>query len=126
MKRTFTVMPKSKITATTYADSGYPVFMLMYYSPGYEGMESDDFGCVGKFFGNENDTVKSLNAELDTMKGTLLPKDCEAFQHYVEDYNEYFDDGSEVYQNLDTVVRRNFDMNSEYNDYLAHFDEFGW
>lgn len=117
MKRTFVVRPKSNITAsTTYSDTGAPVFMLMCYIPGYEGMESDDFGCVGKFFGEPGDTKETLNAELNSMKGTLLPDDSQYSQHYVENYNEYFDDGDEVYQNLDTLVKDSYDMNSEYRN----------
>ena len=78
------------------------VFMLMGYTGGTEGPESDSFDCYGKFFArDENDA----NRQLEEAKQADPDRMQFVDNAYVEKYNDYFDDGDEVYPDLATLVK---------------------
>ena len=75
------------------------VFMFMdYYAdigPDTNGMDGDDFSCLGKFFAKDLATAKR---EFETLKQKYpwLKKDYRSTKYsvhsyYVDNYNEYFD-----------------------------------
>lgn len=69
----------------------YDIFMLMDYSCGYEGMESDCFQCLGKFYAP---SLESAQAELKNLIASN-PNAADLDGLYVSEYNEYFDDFDE-------------------------------
>lgn len=88
------------------ADSEYDVFMLMDYAAdnGENGMEGDDFYPMGKFFAKNLDDAEAqlevaFKNQADRLKNLSNP--------YVTEYNEYFDDGEEVYPDLATLIEKN-------------------
>ena len=111
------------IKASTNADSDYDVFMIMDYSSGDSGMESDQFNCLGKFFARDiNDAKQQLER-----CARKYPELAEGL--YVTEYNEYFDNfdefdpdnywSNEVFQNLETIFRKWDDNQAEYDEYMG-------
>lgn len=111
------------IKASTNTDSAYDVFMIMDYSSGDSGMESDQFDCLGKFFARDiNDAKQQLER-----CARKYPELAEGL--YVTEYNEYFDNfdefdpynywSNEVFQNLETIFRKWNDNLAEYNEYMG-------
>lgn len=78
------------------------VFMLMGYTGGTEGPESDTFDCYGKFFAKDE-------GDADHQLWEAKQADPERMQFidnaYTTPYNAYFDDESEVYPDLATLVK---------------------
>ena len=78
------------------------VFMLMGYTGGTEGPESDRFDCYGKFFAKDE-------GDADHQLWEAKQADPERMQFienaYTTPYNDYFDDGDEVYPDLATLVK---------------------
>lgn len=103
----------------TYTDDD--VYMLMEYSPdsGENGPSGDYFYCYGKFFA---DSLEDANAELKSCM-TAYPKVAND-DMYVTEYNDYFDDGYEVYVNLDTLFSQMQKNLEGYNDWMG--DEPDW
>jgi len=93
-----------RVTAST--DPNDEIFMLMEYDPGSpeDGMDADDFYCIGKFFARSlqdaKDRLASLEYDLQFASGDF----------YVDEYNEAFDDDDEVYSSLDALIQDKFDF----------------
>lgn len=92
------------------------VFMLMDYTSGTEGMESDTFDCIGKFFAaDESDAKRQLErAKRNNRRIKFLDNP------YISQFNEYFDNGDEVYVDLDTLLN---DAWIDPNDYDGNMPE---
>lgn len=93
-----------RVTAST--DPEDKIFMLMEYEPGgpEDGMDADNFYCVGKFF------AKSLQDAKDRLASLEYDLQFASGDFYVSEYNEYFDDGGEVYSSLDALFDSVFDF----------------
>lgn len=104
-----------RVTAST--DPRDEIFMLMEYDPGSPeaGIEDDSFYCVGKFY------AKSLQDAKDRLASLEYDLQFASGDFYVDEYNEYFEDGSEVYSSLESLLENMFDfehigMDSEDDD----------
>lgn len=110
----------------TAAEEAKPqdIFMLIDYVPdnGENGMEGDDFYSFGKFFAEDIDDAK---AQLESVYATEPDRMSHLDNPYVSEYNEYFDDGDEVYQDLHTLVIRNIRSQAEIDADPTEFDEYG-
>jgi hypothetical protein len=85
--------------------------MLMQYSSGTEGPESDDFFCFGKFYATSKEDAERQLTECASKNKDLFEFIGKAGEDvYVESYLKYFDDESEVYPNLEELVK---DITSE-------------
>lgn len=93
-----------RVTASTEPED--EIFMLMEYDPGSpeDGIDADNFYCVGKFLASSlkdaRDRLASLEYDLQFASGDF----------YVGEYNEEFDDGDEVYNSLDELFQDRFDF----------------
>ena len=99
-------------SATDMTDSGkdFDIFMLMEYwadtGPDTMGMEGDRFYCLGKFFAKDLATARR---EFESAQSKHPNFDFSGL--YVDNYNEYFDDGAEnefgmpeVYDSIESLV----------------------
>ena len=88
------------------------VFMIMDYTAGDEGPESDTFDCYGKFFAKDEADAKR---QLEEVKAADPDRMQFMDNAYIEKYNEYFDDGDEVYPNLVTLVKSSWIAPNDYD-----------
>lgn len=98
------------ITSATDITDSYDIYMLMEYSadtgPDTMGMEGDEFYCLGKFFAKDLATAKR---EFESAKSKHSNFDFSGL--YIDNYNEYFDDGAEndfgmpeVYDSIESLI----------------------
>lgn len=106
-------------------ENKYDIFMLMDYTCGYEGMESDCFDCYGKFYATDiNDAKRQLQECIRKYP------DVDSEGMYVSEYNEYFDNfnsddpydywSNEVFSDLDTMFSK---FNESVQDYNEEFGD---
>lgn len=88
------------------------VYMLMDYTGGTEGPESDTFDCYGKFFAKDE---ADANDQLENVKSADPDRMKFIDNAYVEKYNDYFDDGDEVYPDLATLVNSTWIAPNDYD-----------
>ena len=102
-------------------DATDDIFMLMEYSSGdrESGMEGDDFYCYGKFFATDE---ADANRQLEEAKSKYAGTNWNLDDVYVTSYNDYFDDGEEVYQNLDVLLGRSVDYEDNVYDEIPFMD----
>lgn len=117
------IQRKQRISASTQENVDN-IFMLMGYTAGDSGMESDDFYCYGKFYANDiNDANQQFNRCIS--KYPNVPSD----DMYVTEYNSYFDNfdeydpydywGNEVFENLDVMFKKFSQNQSDYDEYYG-------
>lgn len=113
-------------TAVEAADdvAKHEPFMLIDYSPdnGENGMEADEFYPLGKFFA---ENIDDAQAQLEAAKVNLADRMQYIPNAYVSEFNPYFDDGSEVYQDLETLIIREIRSPEEIAADPGEIDEYG-
>ena len=90
------------------------VFVLIDYTPGgpEDGMDADSFDPIGKFFATD---IEDAKHQLEEAKKTEADRMQFLSDPYVQEYNEYFDDGSEVYPNLETLIKNSWIAPNDYD-----------
>lgn len=105
---TYEILPKGSEQPIEGADNSDEIYMLMSYSSDAEaGMDGDDFTCMGKFFAPSHEAaVEDLEKARKKYPHILGDKEQKGHysSYYIENYNDYFDDGSEVFSDLDMLV----------------------